>query len=112
MDVAVIPHIINEHTNHTIPHKLFQYVALGKLVVASNIVPIQRILEDTGAGIMVEEWSPQGFADAIARAHAILQSGEHDPSRQEAILKRKYGFEAVSKPLLELYKGLEESGNR
>lgn len=110
MDVAVIPHVINDHTNHTIPHKLFQYIALGKLVVASNIVPIQRILEDTGAGIMASEWSPQGFADAITRAHAVLQSGQHDPVRQETILKKKYGFEAVSKPLLELYRGLEEFG--
>lgn len=112
LDVAVIPHIINEHTNHTIPHKLFQYVALGKIVVASNIVPIRRILEDTGAGVMVTEWSPKGFAEAIARAYAILKSGEHDPSRQVDVLKKKYGFEAVSKPLLELYKGLGELENR
>ena len=109
LNVAVIPHIINEHTNHTIPHKLFQYIALGKPVVASDIVPIRRILQDTGAGIIAREWSPRGFADAIVSAHERLQAGQHDPQRQEAILREKYGFEAVSEPLLKLYESLETS---
>lgn len=108
-DVAVIPHIINEHTNHTIPHKLFQYIALGKIVVASDIVPIRRILQDTGAGVIVDEWSPRGFADAIVSAHERLRSGTHNPEEQEAILRAKYGYEAVSEPLLNLYRGLEKA---
>ena len=109
LDVAVIPHIINEHTNHTIPHKLFQYIALGKLVVASDIVPIRRILQDTNAGIIVSEWSPQGFADAIVQAHALLLSGKHDPEKQVEVLRNNYGFQAVAEPLLKLYEGLEKS---
>lgn len=107
-DVAVIPHIINEHTNHTIPHKLFQYIALGKVVVASDIVPIRRILQDTGAGVIVDEWTPRGFADAIVAAKERLHSGAHDPKKQEGILRARYGFEAVSGPLLNLYKELEK----
>ncbi|HKS28045.1 MAG TPA: glycosyltransferase family 4 protein [Pyrinomonadaceae bacterium] len=109
VQVAVIPHIINEHTNHTIPHKLFQYIALGKPVVASDIAPVRRILDDTGAGIIAREWSPQGFAEAIIQAHERLKSGAHDPRKQEAVLRAKYGFEAVSEPLLKLYKRLEKN---
>lgn len=105
-DIAVVPHVINEHTNHTIPHKLFQYIALGKLVVASNIAPIRRILQDTGAGIIVEDWSPQGFANAIEQAHTLLRSGRHDPESQVIVLKAKYGFDRMTEPLLELYEGL------
>jgi glycosyltransferase involved in cell wall biosynthesis len=107
IQVAVIPHIINEHTNHTIPHKLFQYIALGKPVVASNIAPVRRILDDTGAGVIAREWSPQGFAEAIIQAYERLQSGAHDPQKQEAVLRAKYGFQAVSEPLLKLYRSLE-----
>ena len=107
LKIAVIPHIVNEHTNNTIPHKLFQYIALGKIVVASDIKPIRRILEDTGAGVIVDEWSPQGFAEAILRAHASLSSGNHHPERQEAVLRNRYGFNAVSDPLLKLYGELQ-----
>jgi glycosyltransferase involved in cell wall biosynthesis len=109
LDVAVIPHTVDEHTNHTIPHKLFQYIALGKLVVSSDIVPIRRILRDTDAGIIVNEWSPTGFADAIAEADTQLRSGNHDPEEQVAVLKRKYGFQKVMEPLLKLYRDLERS---
>ena len=106
LGLAVVPHIINEHTNHTIPHKLFQYIAMGKLVVASDIKPIRRILEDTGAGNIVSDWSPEGFAEALTRAHAALRAGKHDPERQRTLLKDKYGFEAVSEPLKKLYREL------
>jgi len=109
LNLAVIPHVINEHTNHTIPHKLFQYIALGKMIVASDIVPIRRIIEDTHAGIIAREWSPQGFADAIVRAHALLQAGQHDAGRQVEVLKKRYGFKAMAQPLLELYESLERS---
>src|SRR6185436_9680839 len=109
LNLAVIPHVINEHTNHTIPHKLFQYIALGKMIVASDIVQIRRIIEDTHAGIIAREWSPQGFADAIVRAHALLQAGQHDAGRQVEVLKKRYGFQAMAQPLLELYESLERS---
>jgi glycosyltransferase involved in cell wall biosynthesis len=106
MDLAVIPHVINEHTNNTIPHKLFQYIALGKLIVASDILPIRRVLQDTNAGLIVNDWSPEGFADTIAQAHDLLVSGKHDPAAQVIALRAKYGFEAISKPILKLYQGL------
>jgi glycosyltransferase involved in cell wall biosynthesis len=106
LDVAVIPHAVNEHTNHTIPHKLFQYLAMGKLVVSSDIGPIRRILQDTQGGIIAAEYSPQGFADAIVEAHQRLRSGRHDPVKQLEVLSRKYGFKALAEPLLNLYQDL------
>jgi glycosyltransferase involved in cell wall biosynthesis len=108
-DVAVIPHAVNEHTNNTIPHKLFQYIALGKLVVSSDIAPIRRILQDTNAGVIVRDWSPQGFADALVHAHSMLHSNKHNPEQQVDVLKRKYGFRAIAEPLLMLYTDLESS---
>jgi glycosyltransferase involved in cell wall biosynthesis len=109
LDVAVIPHVSDEHTNHTIPHKLFQYLALGKLIVSSDIAPIRRILQETHAGLIVQDWSPQGFADALVHAHILLHSNKHHPEKQVDALRKKYGFQAVSEPLLKLYQDLERS---
>ena len=47
-DFAVIPHIKNAHTDSTIPHKLFQYMYAQKPVIASDCLPIKRILEEGG----------------------------------------------------------------
>jgi len=105
-DATIIPHVVNEHTNNTIPHKLFQYIALGKIVVASDITPIRRILEDTGAGVIASEWSPEGFAEAIWKVHEILKSGKHDPEKQLRVLRSKYGFQTMVDGLRDLYEGL------
>ena len=109
LQVAVIPHLIDEHTNHTIPHKLFQYLAMGKLVVTSDLAPIRRILRDLDAGVIVNEWSPQGFADAIVQASSLLRSGKHDPAGQVAALRKNYGFERMIEPLVSLYNELGSS---
>ncbi len=51
-DYALIPHLKTEHTDSTIPHKLFQYMYLQKPVIASDCLPIKRIVEETGAGVI------------------------------------------------------------
>jgi len=43
-DYTLIPHLRSDHTDSTIPHKLFQYMYAGKPVIASNCKPIERIV--------------------------------------------------------------------
>ena len=49
--VCTIPHRKSEHTDTTIPHKLFHYMLLERPVLASDCLPIARILEETLARI-------------------------------------------------------------
>jgi len=49
-DIAIIPHIKSDHTDSTIPHKLFQYMYFQKPIIVSNCIPIKRILEETSTG--------------------------------------------------------------
>jgi len=64
-DICLIPHLKTEHTDSTIPHKLFQYMYAGKPVVASNCEPIQRILEETKGGLVYTYNDPKAFAEKI-----------------------------------------------
>jgi len=66
-DVCVIPHYTNPHIDRTIPHKLFQYMAMGKPIVSTDARPLKRIIEAEGCGIIV----PSG--DAVAMAEAIIE---------------------------------------
>lgn len=50
-DAGIIPHFANESWETTIPNKLFDYMSLGLPVVSSDVTPVLRVLEETGAGV-------------------------------------------------------------
>jgi glycosyltransferase involved in cell wall biosynthesis len=65
-DVGVIPHPKNDHTDTTIPNKLFDYMACGRPVIVSNAAPMERIVRDEGCGTVFEAGSAESLARAIA----------------------------------------------
>ena len=60
--VGLMPHRKCESWDTTIPNKLFDYMAAGLPVVSSNAAPCERILAETGAGIVF----PSENVDALA----------------------------------------------
>ena len=53
-DIALIPHLKSDHTDSTIPHKLFQYMYAQIPIIASDCEPIKRILNETNTGLIYE----------------------------------------------------------
>src|SRR5207245_4432058 len=51
-DIGLIPHRVTAHTNSTIPNKLFEYMLLGKPVLATDMGPVRRVLEEVGCGLV------------------------------------------------------------
>jgi len=100
-DFAVIPHLRNEHTDSTIPHKLFQYMYAGKPVIASDCIPIKRILEETGAGIIY----PADNTDDLSELLDQLDSVNYKEMAQKGrkAVTEKYNWNFDSKVLLNLY---------
>jgi glycosyltransferase involved in cell wall biosynthesis len=49
-DVGIVPHIVTEHTNTTIPNKLFDYMAFARPVLSTNADPMQRIVNQERCG--------------------------------------------------------------
>jgi glycosyltransferase involved in cell wall biosynthesis len=64
-DVCLIPHVKSEHTDTTIPHKIFQYMYAGKPFVASDCDPIMRIAQETRSGLIYDWNNPEAWADCI-----------------------------------------------
>jgi glycosyltransferase involved in cell wall biosynthesis len=48
--LCLIPHLKSEHTETTVPNKIFDYMAFGKPVVASDCAPLARIIRDANCG--------------------------------------------------------------
>lgn len=66
-DVGFVPYPTDESCQHTIPNKLYDYLACGKPVIVSAAEPLRRVVEETGAGLVVDGSSPAHFAGAIQK---------------------------------------------
>jgi glycosyltransferase involved in cell wall biosynthesis len=64
-DVCLVPHLSTGHTETTIPHKLFQYMAMAKPVVVTDVAPLRRIVDATDAGVVVPSDDDAAFAAAL-----------------------------------------------
>jgi len=106
-DVCIVPHQRNPHTDTTIPHKIFQYMMLGKPVLVSDCPPLARVIEDSGGGLVFRYDDPADFAAKVRqlRDDPDLRARISAAGR-EAFIDR-YNWESTSGELLRLYDSLE-----
>ncbi|MFX0198698.1 MAG: glycosyltransferase family 4 protein [Candidatus Hodarchaeota archaeon] len=104
--ICLVPHHQNSHTDSTIPHKLFQYMLLGKPVVVSNCQPLKRIVEETRSGLVFQAGNPLDLAKQIRKFYLDKQLRRDCGGRgHEAVLK-KYNWTIESRKLCSLYDSL------
>lgn len=63
--VNVIPHHANDHTNHTVPHKLYQAMLAARPLLVSSAAPLRRIVEQTQSGLVFEAGNATDFAEKM-----------------------------------------------
>ncbi|MEW5946245.1 MAG: glycosyltransferase family 4 protein [bacterium] len=81
--VGVVPHEDSELFHTTLPHKLFQYMALGKPVVATDTAALRRVVAGENCGLVV----PYGDTDAMSGAFRTLLS--------DGALRRRLGANGI-----------------
>jgi glycosyltransferase involved in cell wall biosynthesis len=103
--VCLIPHVRSEHTDTTIPHKLFHYMLLSRPVLTTDCRPLRRIVEETGCGLVI----PSGDRSALGAAVRQLT----DPERRRAMgeageraVRQNYNWEVDAAVLRATYDGL------
>ncbi|RPH31771.1 MAG: glycosyltransferase [Bacteroidales bacterium] len=101
-DYAVIPHLKSDHTDSTIPHKLFQYMFAEKPIISSNCSPIERILDETNTGISFQSNSSKSFAERFLS----LISGQSHVSAGKNWVLEKYNWNTDKKRLSDAYQNL------
>ncbi len=68
MDVVVLPNTATHvSARYTSPLKLFEYMAAGRPIVASNLPALREVLEDGHNALLVEPGDAGAMARAIAR---------------------------------------------
>lgn len=105
-DICLIPHLKTEHTDHTIPHKLFQYFLLQKPVIVSDCAPLKRIVEDTQAGYVFPSQNVHKFAETMIKAHQNLEQLNTMGKLGEKAVHKYYNWTTSEQNLLALYHSL------
>jgi glycosyltransferase involved in cell wall biosynthesis len=107
-DICIVPHLADELVNTTIPHKLFQYMYLGKPVVVSSARPLKRIVEESQAGFVFTSGDPASFAEAVLRLADPELRRKLGHNGRCAVVER-YNWQRESERLLALYQQLEQA---
>lgn len=102
-DVGVVPHRSNPHTDTTVPHKLFHYMAAGLPVLATDTPPVARVVDDADAGRIVPPEDPAAMAEAAA---ALAERDDRAPlgSNGRAAVDARYNWERDGERLRDVYR--------
>ncbi len=100
-DYTLIPHLRSDHTDSTIPHKLFQYMYAKKPVISSNCVPIERIIGETNSGYIYPSAKPESLVK-------IFQNLNEEEKKELGFngarwVQQKYNWGQDSLVLIEIY---------
>ena len=98
-DVGIISQFASEHANYTVPHKLFQYMVLGKPVIVSDCYPLKRIVSEYDCGLVFKSNDSVSLGECFANP---IDSNRLGTNALRAV-KEKYNWESDESNLFCLY---------
>ncbi len=108
-DVCMLPRQKTAQTDAAIPHKLFHYMYLQRPVVATDCIPLQRIINDAQCGIICRSGDPKSMSEAILTLY-------HDPDLRRRMgiaghqaIQQRYSWDHTAQGLVRLYQELQSA---
>lgn len=108
-DYAIIPHISSAQTEAGLPHKLFQYMYAGIPILASDCAPVQRIISETGTGLIFRNKDAESFAETLLNLISDKSFREQIPENGRKWVQEKYNWNRDAEFLVELYADFQKS---
>ena len=106
--INIIPHNADEHTNNTIPHKLFQIMLSNSMLLVSSCKPLKRIVERYDAGLVFEAGNPQDFSDKVIEVFTNFDKIAYKKENAfTAVMEKGENWDTESLKLIQLYDKLE-----
>jgi len=103
--ICIVPHNSNEHTDNTIPHKLYQYMMVGKPIVVSSCPPLARVVKEADSGLVFEAGNYRDFYDKTIKIYCNenLQK-KFSENGLKYTFEKGHTWQEESKKLVKLYR--------
>ena len=88
------------------PHKMFEYMAAGIPVIASDFKFWRPIIADTKCGLLVDPQDPKSIAGAIEYLLTHPKEAEEMGLRGRNAVEKSYSWQTQEQELLKLYSSL------
>jgi len=105
--ICLIPHRRSEHTDTTMPNKLFEYMALGKPVVAADCQPIKRVIDETDCGLTFKSGDVADFRNSVRAL--LLDPGRDEKGRRgRKAVEERYNWDVDKRALIHAIHAMRE----
>jgi len=108
--ICLIPHIKSEHTDTTLPNKLFDYMAFSKPVIGSDCAPLKRIIEQERCGDVFRSGDINDLVAALRRTAKSASSLAQGKNGRVAIA-REYNWNVDKGRLLDALEQVTHRAN-
>jgi glycosyltransferase involved in cell wall biosynthesis len=106
-DVGVSPIVpISLSYAYSLPNKLFQYMAAGLPIVASDFPQVREVVERSGAGVVVDARRPVEIAQALNRVLRDPEEARRMGRRGRRAARQRYHWGVSAQELLGLYEAV------
>lgn len=106
--ICLIPHLKSEHTDTTLPNKLFDYMAFAKPIVAADCKPLRRMVEETKCGCIFRSGDVVDLKRAL-REMLLDNQRERKGQNGKRAVEEKYNWDMDKRILLETIQRLGSS---
>jgi len=109
-DIGLIPHLKTQHTDHTIPHKLFHYMHMRLPVLVSNCKPLERIVNASESGKVYSSGRPDDLVNQLASMLASKEVRERMGESGHLAVSTTWNWNATAVDLISMYQELAGPG--
>lgn len=96
-----------ENYLQALPVKMFEYMAAGIPVIASNFPLWKTIIESNACGICVDPMAPSAIAEAIDYIATHPEHAQQMGINGRRAVKKRYNWHAEAKKLFDFYENIE-----
>lgn len=99
-DVCLVPHYVTDHTDTTIPNKIFDYMLMKKPVIVTQAKTLSEIVHHSRCGLVYRDTSPDELAESIVQLHSKELQSQMGDAGYLAVLNT-YNWDMDARQLLD-----------
>lgn len=105
-DVCLSPLTRNPHHDTTYANKIFQYMAIGKVLLVSDSTAQANVVKQEKCGLVYPAEDIQAMAAAIRQLYAQPEAREKMGERASKAVQQRWNWEKTSRELIHMYEQL------